>query len=133
MFFLPKILIFLLNILPDHLEEDVLERLSDVEDVRRFSESPQALVDDVEEEGVLGVPKNILASVLDPQVFFLKLLDFLSLVFVFRATEVHELLEGYFPVVDGKQQGVEAIPCLVDLGFILGSNACEVRQVLLRR
>ena len=92
--------------MPNHLEEDVLERLPDVEDVGGSGESPQTLVEDVVEEGVLGVPENVLAAIPDLEIFPLELFNVFLLVPVPATAQVHKLLEGCFPVMDGKQQGV---------------------------
>ena len=87
----------------DDLEEDVLEGLLDVEDVWRVGESPQTLVEDVVEEGVLGVPENVLARVLDLQVLLFEFEDGLHLILIPITTQVDELPQGYFPTMDGKQ------------------------------
>ena len=60
----------------------------------------------MEEEGVFCVPEDIISGVLDLQVLFLELLDFISLIFVPAATQVNELLEGNFPIMDRKQQAI---------------------------
>ena len=88
--------------MPDDLEEDVLEGLPDVEDVWRLGESPQNLVEDVVEEGVLSVPENVLDRVLDFQVLLFEFEDEIHLILIPAATQVDELLQGYFPIMDGQ-------------------------------
>ena len=67
-----------------------------------MGEPPQTLVEDVVEEGVLGVPENVLAWVLDPQVLLFEFEDGLHLIFIPTATQVNKLLQGHFPIMDGQ-------------------------------
>ena len=84
------------------------------------------------EEGILGIPENVLAAIPDLEIFPLELFDVFLFVPVPATAQVHKLLEGYFPIMDRDQQGIETEPGLVDFAFVHGGDAGEVGQVPLR-